>query len=497
MIRMAAGALAVFFAVCAQAQDLKTYKGIYEKNTEEIRGGFQLKFDGLQQQYQKSLEALKAAAAKQGDFVRTKAAIDEIERFQKAKSLSASPAENEILEIKAFQSSYVQQYKRLETEMTSQLGMLTSKYEQVLDRLQKELVKALKIDEAAAVNQELEKAQAAIKGYAETLATLKGSAMTNASLVAASPTPAMATGKPAGKKDLYMVVDLSRGPKTNKEYPITYLADVPKHGWKDEYKTDKLVLRRVEPGTFMMGSPEDEVGRNVSEMQHEVTLTKAFYIGVFEVTQKQWERVMGDWPSYFNNPKYRDERPVEQVSYNNIRGARDGANWPATNSVDAVSFMGRLRARTGQMFDLPTEAQWEYACRAGTVAALNTGKNLTDKEICPNMAEAGRFKGNCGVAPPSSDTGVGTAKVGSYAPNAWGLFDLHGNVWEWCLDWQGNSSGAVSDPKGVSAGTRRIVCGGNYIDLAKNCRAAARYRCPPESRAVSYGFRAVLSPSQQ
>ncbi len=499
MIRMTAGlriwvsgALAAAAAVCGQAADLKTYKDVYEKESGQILQSFQPKFEGLQQQYKKSLETLKAAAAKQGDFVRTKAAIDEIERFQKAKNLSPSPVENEISEINAFQSSYVQQYTRLETDMTSQLGMLTTKYEQALDRLQKEQVKALKIDEAAAVQVEKEKAQVAIKGYAETLATLKGPAATNATVVAASPKPAMATGKPTGKQDLYLVIDLSRGTKAVKGYPIAFLADVPKGGWRDEYKTDKLVLRRIEPGTFTMGSPADEVGREGNEKQHEVTLTQPFYIGVFEVTQRQWERVMGDWPSHFSNERFRYCRPVEKVSYNKIRGAVNGTNWPDTNSVDAASFMGRLRARTGQMFDLPTEAQWEYACRAGTETALNTGKDLTDKEVCPNMAEAGRYKGNSIGGAPNGDTKVGTAEVGSYPPNAWGLYDMHGNVWEWCLDWRGDYHGTESDPRGVATGSDRVIRGGSWNGVARHCRTVRRGNGNAADSNSDWGFRFVL-----
>ena len=492
-----AGTLAAFAAVYGQAADLKTYKDVYEKESKEILQAFQPKFDELQKQYHKSLEALKAGAQSRGDLKKTMVALAEIERFQKAKSLPATLDESAIPEIKSFQSAYTKQFSAWEMDMTAKLGAMTVNYGQALDRLQKELTKAGKFDEALAVNQELEKAQAAIKGYAETLATLKGPAATNATLVAASPTPAMATGKPAGKQDLYMVIDLSRGTKAAKGYPITYLADVPKGGWGDEYKTDKLVMRRIEPGTFTMGSPQDELGRKGDETQHEVTLTKPFYIGVFEMTQRQWERVMGDWPSHFSNERYRDGRPVEKVSYNDIRGAVNGANWPGTNSVDAASFMGRLRARTGQMFDLPTEAQWEYACRAGTETALNTGKNLTDKEMCPNMAEAGRYKGNSGDGAQNGDAKVGTAEAGSYPPNAWGLYDLHGNVWEWCLDWRGNYSGTESDPKGAVSGSSRVFRGGGWYNFASVCRSASRNSSFPVNRFYYLGFRAVLPPGQQ
>jgi len=477
------GTLAAFAAVCGQAQDLKSLKGIYEKNAEEIRAGFQPKFDALQQQYRTSLEALKTSARSRGDLIKTKAAIAELDRFQKAKSLSATPDDSEIPEIKAFQSSYVMQYSKLEIDMTVQLGTLTTKYEQALDRLQKDLTKADKIDEATAVLEEKGKAQAAIKGYTETLATLRGPAATNATLVAAARTTATAPLSFAAKKDLYMVVDLSRGTKA-KEFPVKYLADVPKGGWDDEYKTEKLVLRKIEPGTFVMGSPEDEAGREKDENQHAVTLTKGFYIGVFEVTQRQWERVMGDWPSGFTNAKYRDARPVETVCYNDIRGAVDGAKWPASDNADAASFMGRLRTRTGKALDLPTEAQWEYACRAGTVTALNNSKDL---------AEVGRYKANSGDGPRNGDTAVGTAKAGSYLPNAWGLYDMHGNVWEWCVDWLGNYAGTESDPRGPASGSLRVLRGGAYNGNANACRSANREWNNPEKGFAVYGFRIAMT----
>ena len=313
----------------------------------------------------------------------------------------------------------------------------------------------------------------------------------NATPAAVSPKQASMTGLPSASKELYMVVDLSGG-MAAKEYPVSYLAEVPKDGWSDEYKTVKLVMRRIEPGTFMMGSPTNEVGRNNAETQHEVTLTKSFYIGVFEVTQKQWERVMGDWPSFFCNETCRDARPVERLTYNDIRGAGYGSKWPATNSVDVASFMGRLRARTGLALDLPTEAQWEFACRAGTVTALNSGKNLTTLEICPNMAEVGRYRANTGEATLKSDTGTGTAKVGSYLPNAWGLYDMHGNVWEWCLDWLEDYPGSVLDPVGVASGSSRVKRGGSWSDYAGYCRSANRYFYDPSHRYYYYGFRVAM-----
>ena len=282
---------------------------------------------------------------------------------------------------------------------------------------------------------------------------------------------------------LYMVIDLSAGPNAD-SYPVSYLYDVPVGGWTDEYKTTKLVLRRIPKGTFMMGSPENELGRFADETQHKVTLTRDFYMGVFEVTQKQWEQVTGAKPSHYRGAV----QPVEQVSYDDIRGLSAGAGWPGSAKVDAGSFLGKLRAKTGvDAFDLPTEAQWEYACRAGTTTALNSGKNLSDIVECSEMDEAGRYKHNCG----KEGYGVHTA-VGSYKPNAWGLYDMHGNVAEWCLDWycRDLEANAVTDPAGAESGSRRVLCGGASNYDAQYCRSASRNGGDPaRDNATTIGFR--------
>ncbi|NLF60595.1 MAG: formylglycine-generating enzyme family protein [Lentisphaerae bacterium] len=297
----------------------------------------------------------------------------------------------------------------------------------------------------------------------------------------------------------YLVINLLAGPDAT-TYPVTTLDAVPGSGWTDEYKTTKLVLRRVPAGTFTMGSPTGELGRQADrESQHQVTLTKDFYVGVFEVTQKQWERVKANWPSWFSRPAYRDARPVEEVSYTDIRGNDLGRGWPANNAVDANSFMGLLRAKTGLIFDLPTEAQWEYACRAGTETALNSGKNLTNENNCSHMAEVGRYLYNNSDSNfnNSADTTKGTNKVGSYMANQWGLYDMHGNVLEWCLDrWFSSdySTEPVIDPKGDDTGDQYARRGGYFENGAAQCRAARREHRGYWDTSYMTGFRLVLVP---
>ena len=273
----------------------------------------------------------------------------------------------------------------------------------------------------------------------------------------------------------YLVIDLSSGPSSS-SYPITYMSSVPGGGWADEYKTTKLVLRRVPSGTFFMGAITNQYGYQSDQTRHQVTISKPFYIGVFEVTQKQWERVMGDWPSYFTNVTYRESRPVDNASYRRIRGFSVETNWPANNNVEADSFMGRLRARTGKVFDLPTESQWEYAARAGTDTSLNSGYNITNSNSDSHMSIVGRYIYNGGSNNWRyvSTTG-GTAKVGSYLPNAWGIYDAHGNAGEWCLDWYGDYPGTVTDPNGPTSGVFRVLRGGGWNSGAGNCVAAKRH----------------------
>jgi hypothetical protein len=187
-----------------------------------------------------------------------------------------------------------------------------------------------------------------------------------------------------------------------------------------------------------------------------------------------------------------DKNPIERVSYEDIRGKAEGAGWPAHNRVDPSAFLGRLRARSGlTTFDLPTDAQWEYACRAGTTTARVFGDD-------PGALHAyGNYKDKRAGDSSQPDDGFGkTAPVGSYRENAWGLYDVYGNVWEWCLDWSATDLGnkAVTDPKGAASGSARATRGAAYHSPFKDCRSARRAGMPPDSRYSFTGFRLCFSP---
>ena len=262
---------------------------------------------------------------------------------------------------------------------------------------------------------------------------------------------------------MYCVIDLSGGADAT-SYPVTYMAEPPNGGFNvDEYKTTKLVLRRIEAGTFIMGDDQ-------SDESHRVTLSKPFFCGLFEVTQKQYSLVVGSNPSNFSG----DKLPVETVSYNAIRGTSNGAKWPSSSAVDSSSFMGKLRARTGLDFDLPTEAQWEYACRAGTTTTYSYGDSANGDYMWYD-----------------SNSSSKTHEVGTKSPNPWGLYDMHGNVWEWCLDWYASSLSGGTDPKGSSSGSLRVRRGGGWSSGAHLCTSSTRLSFDPSLEFSYRGFRLV------
>jgi len=297
-------------------------------------------------------------------------------------------------------------------------------------------------------------------------------------------------------KQRYLVVDLSGGADAER-HPFHWTDDEPDLS-AGVCRTSELWLRHIPAGTFMMGSPEDELGHRSDEVLHRVTLTRDYLMGIFPVTQRQWELVTGNNPSWHWRPGMRNKpsgsgnigpgAPVECVSYDDICG-RDRP-WPANGDVAADSFLGRLRAKTGLAgFDLPTEAQWEYACRAGSTTALNNGKNLTCTHgLCPNLDEVGWFDKNSGST---------TCAVGVKRPNAWGLYDMHGNVWEWCRDFYDKPYGGdATDPAGPVSGSERVCRGGSWYYDARGCRSASRINYYPGGRSLNLGFRLALVPVQ-
>ena len=230
---------------------------------------------------------------------------------------------------------------------------------------------------------------------------------------------------------VYMVVDLSEGAEAE-TYPVRYTLEAPDVSG-DKCRTSELWLRRCMPGVFQMGYSCGETADSIPG--HYVRLTKPFYIGVFEVTQEQWFRVMGNWPSFYANEAYRATRPVERVTLSDMRGKNYGwYNSPST--VSSSSFMGKMRSKAGlALADLPTEAQWEYAYRAGTTGQAYFTKVTGADFYVDARANTRNLRNKGGNSDDTNaDTSSGTAKVGSYKPNPWGLYDMAGNVMEWCGD---------------------------------------------------------------
>jgi formylglycine-generating enzyme required for sulfatase activity len=225
-------------------------------------------------------------------------------------------------------------------------------------------------------------------------------------------------------------------------------------------------LMEIPAGRFTMGSPSSEAGRNADEVPHEVTISRPFFLGRFEVSQQEWLAVMGTRPSRFADCGLMC--PVENVSFLDVRQFLETLNASASNEF---------------VYRLPTEAEWEYACRAGTTTPFATGVNLTTDQANYN----GKF--------PYASFAPGIFRerptiAGSFGANTWGLADMHGNVWEWTADWYGPyPSGAARDPRGAAAGEKRVIRGGSWFFDANSARCALRYTHAPADRGFSLGFR--------
>jgi formylglycine-generating enzyme len=264
-----------------------------------------------------------------------------------------------------------------------------------------------------------------------------------------------------------------------------------------------IVMVSIPAGTFTMGSPITEVpdrGDEGDEKQHSVTLTK-FYMSKYQVTQEQYQAVMGSNPSNFKSAVAGEsgtpgKLPVENVSWYNalvfcnrlsikeglspaysIDGKTDPAAWGAVPTSKNTTWDAVVIVAGSTGYRLPTEAQWEYACRAGTKTAYNTGNTISNN--------TGWF---------DSNSGNKTHEVGKKTANAWGLYDMHGNVWEWCWDWYGYdyySSSPTNDPTGAVTGAIRVQRGGSYDFYDLRLRSATRGTSSPNNRDRTYGFRLV------
>jgi formylglycine-generating enzyme required for sulfatase activity len=218
-------------------------------------------------------------------------------------------------------------------------------------------------------------------------------------------------------------------------------------------------LVSIQAGTFTMGA--DDNNAYDDDNAHQVTLTQAFHLGQHEVTQERYQKVMGKTPSHFKGL----QKTVESV------------NWD-----EAVEFFRKLSAlpaerSAGSVYRLPTEAEWEYACRAGTKTTYSFGDS--DSEL----GEYAWYNENSGRT---------TQPVGQKKPNPWGLYDMHGNVWEWCQDWVGDySSGSTTDPRGATSGSSQVYRGGCWLHFFHYCRSALRGRSAPDFRYDSLGFRVL------
>ncbi|MGI5868303.1 MAG: M60 family metallopeptidase [Kiritimatiellia bacterium] len=322
---------------------------------------------------------------------------------------------------------------------------------------------------------------------------------------------------------LYLGVCLA-GPDAGKIETYPSREAVPGGERDVRWKTDWMLFRRIEPTPAPTRIGRPGADPKASDAEREIEISSPYYLAIYEVTQRQWFNVMETWkPNCFGAKGDRETRPVNGVSHNEARGSTgDGINWPKTGrQVAANSFLGRLRALAGSQieFDLPTEAQWEYAARAGTTNKWNNGEDpqpySTNNVRCDHVLDKlGRYAGNGGEPPPGetlkpeTKTPYGTAPAGSYLPNAWGLYDTHGNVYEHCLDWFWPAGEAPDvsgkDPQGPpeprdSKAPRRVMRGGSYwssrfgsADAAANWQRWLGDLCDPGTAHGAVGLRVCM-----
>ena len=387
----------------------------------------------IRTKYNLALQQYQKVAQEGGDLNGVLAVTKALELLKSGSPFSALSADPKIAKI---QQTYQKAYEEIQKQTDARLLAVDRDYANQLDKLIKELTQSGSIEDAVKVREIKDQ-------FIEDYKAAKAAKPQISAKPIAARTPKSEGMRAGDERDF----EIARGVK--------------------------MTMCWIPPGEFVMGSPVGEMGRDGEETQHRVTLTKGFWMGKYEVTQEQWQAVMGNNPSKFNGKNL----PVVQVSWNMITGG-GGFLEKANNN-----------ATTGERFHLPTEAQWEYACRAGMQTSLNNGKDITTAEgACRNLIEVAWYNANSeGKSHP----------VGKKKANAWGLHDMHGNVIEWCMDWKGTyPTGAVTDPQGADSISARVLRGGDWYGGAFNCRAAGRNVYWPKganSIGGSIGFRLARS----
>jgi formylglycine-generating enzyme required for sulfatase activity len=290
--------------------------------------------------------------------------------------------------------------------------------------------------------------------------------------VPVQPAPVAGTSKPAPVQSAALVEKSKPAPVQS--VPVAETPASPPFAAPPQ-RPDSGGFLRIQGGTFMMGSPASEAGRGDRETPHRVTVS-GFSMAQYEVTQREYEALMGNNPSRFRGANLPAERVswFDAVAYCNALSQREGLTPAYTIAGENVTWHRRANG-----YRLPTEAEWEYACRAGTTGAFNTGDTISTGQVNYNDNTKETYRQQ-------------TTDVGNFASNPWGLYDMHGNVEEWCWDWDGEYSTAdQTDPAGAASGSSRVLRGGGWYRLAQHVRSAYRSYNTPGDRNSSYGFRVV------
>ncbi len=438
--------------------------------------GLQVKRESVQASQKAAEDSLKLAdkafqtEARPASFERGKQSFDDGKKALDEEDLdSAKQLFGQAVELFAKAQAGAELANQLSKAQEAWSAALAAADQRLLAQHVGEAFEAAKKQAAAAETEATaDKPEAAAKLYTEATAALAdavGEASTKQNLTKAAPVVERLEAAVA-KKDKFAAEDLLAEvekliPKDERIAALRKSVEaVP--GLKKSVSLDlgggatmELVL--IRPGSFMMG--DDKSDQKDEKPAHKVTITKPFYMGKYEVTQEQWQALMGSNPSQFKGPK----NPVEQVSWEDCQG-----------------FLKKLEeklAASSMKCRLPTEAEWEYACRAGSATKYSFGEEEA------KLGDYAWFSGNAGAK---------TNPVGQKKPNAWGLYDMHGNVYEWCADWHGeaySSQSSPEDPTGPSSGSSRVLRGGSWTYGASRCRSARRTRFTPTYRDFTYGFR--------